>query len=98
MENTADELTGFYLSILDYETQLLVLTRREETEDPAAPERSSEMYMEKLSLKWTKRASISRTPWEVLVQQTVSSDFQVSPKGPDSIKALETSFKVDLAT
>lgn len=47
MENTADELTGFYLSILDQETQLLVLTRREETEDPAAPESSSEMSMEK---------------------------------------------------
>lgn len=39
--------TGFYLSILDQETQLLVLTRREETEDPAAPESSSEMSMEK---------------------------------------------------
>lgn len=37
MENTADELTGFYLSILDYETKLLMLTRHEETEEPAAP-------------------------------------------------------------
>lgn len=37
MENTVDELTGFYLSILDYETQLLMLIRREETEEPAAP-------------------------------------------------------------
>lgn len=32
-----DELTGFYLSILDHETKLLMLTRREETEEPAAP-------------------------------------------------------------
>lgn len=32
MENTADEITGFYLSILDYERKLLMLTRREETE------------------------------------------------------------------
>lgn len=37
MENTADELTGFYLSILDYGRKLLMLTRCEETAEPAAP-------------------------------------------------------------
>lgn len=99
MENTADELTGFYLSILDYETKLLMLTRHEETEEPAAPwEKLRDVHGKSFSLKWTKRALISMTPCEVLVQETVSSDFQVSPKGLDSIKALETSFKVDLAT
>lgn len=37
MENTAEELTGFELSILDYVRKLLMLARCGETEEPAAP-------------------------------------------------------------
>lgn len=60
MENTADELTDFYLSILDYGRKFLMLSRCEETEEPAAPREKPLTIWQKLFLPVEEACSDKR--------------------------------------